>query len=105
MLAVHCIDDIFDHHRIGCRDQIEVRDIWQRVSGNNLGIEAGLFFDLAQGRLDQVFVRFNMPTGWQPLLNFFVPVKERRVLVNNETCGSEMSDHDFWIRAEMLSTD
>ena len=89
--AVFFVDDVFDHDAVGCCDLFEVADDYFGLGWDDFDVEAGFFFDFTEGCLDGVFVGVDVSAGWEPFLNFFVPVEEGGVAVDDEAGGCEVS--------------
>jgi len=96
VLAVLFVDYVFDHDAVGCGDLFEVVDFESFVGGNDFNVEAGFFFDFTKSRLDGVFVGVDVSAGWEPFLNFLVPVEQGGIAVNDEACCGEVAGLRGW---------
>ena len=96
VLAVFGVGDIFDHDAVGGVYLVEVADDELRLSWHYFYVEACFLLDFTESRLDRVFIGIDVSAGWEPFLNFFVPVEEGGVVVDDEAGGGEVSGFGSW---------
>ena len=96
VLAVLPVGDIFDHDAVWSCDLFEIAYDDFGLGWDDFNVKSGFFFDFTKSGLDRVFVRIDVTSRWEPFLNFFVPVQQRGVAVNDEACGCEMAGCRGW---------